>query len=286
MDDHRGPIRQPDLDLEAFYKGPRYTFNFYGFGNETELMDNKRSYFRVKANDLFLSPGISRAWQKSLLRFGLQYERVEVLLSQDKFVTSPLAKLDSAVFSAINFAGINGQWTYSNTGEQRYRTKGVALASGFSFINNLDNTNRRMLKINGAASVYHTFFNWLTFSHRTGASTIFGDYEFYQASTLGGNYNLRGYWRSRFAGRSAFYQNTDLRIALANLKGYVVRGKFGFFGFFDDGRVWLKDEHSSKLHTGYGGGIFLLPYNSAALSLFYAKSNEVSMVTLRTGFFF
>ncbi|MES1222049.1 MAG: hypothetical protein ABUT20_41520, partial [Bacteroidota bacterium] len=45
-----------DLDLNAYYKGPRYTFNYYGYGNETELNDNDRSYFRVKANDLYTSP--------------------------------------------------------------------------------------------------------------------------------------------------------------------------------------------------------------------------------------
>jgi hypothetical protein len=279
-------FRKWDLDLDAYYKGPRYTFNYYGFGNETALMGGTKSFFRVKANDLFFSPGISRTWQQSQLRFGLQYERVEVLRSQDKFITTPESNLDSAVFSDLNFAGINGQWTFSNNNEERYRKKGVQFTTGFSYTHNLDNTDRRMLKINGAVSFYHTFFNWLTFAHRTGASTISGDYEFYQASTLGGNQNLRGYWRSRFAGRSAFYQNTDLRISLGNLRGYVVRGKLGIFGFIDDGRVWIKDEHSSTIHTGYGGGVFLLPYNSATLSLYYASSNEASMITLRTGFFF
>jgi hypothetical protein len=275
-----------DLDANAYYKGPRYSFNYYGFGNETELQGNNKSYFRVKANDLFFSPGISRTWKKSTVRFGLQYDHVKVLSSQNKFVTSPGSKLDSSVFSSINFSGINGQWTYSVTDHEKYRKKGFKFTGGFSFLDNLDNTDRKLLNLHGAASVYHTFFNWLTFAHRTGASTIFGDYEFYQANTLGGNQNLRGYWRNRFAGKSSFYQNTELRASLCNLKGYVVRGQFGIFGFVDDGRVWIKNENSSKLHTGYGGGIFLVPYNVGSLTLYYSGSEEATMVTLRAGFFF
>ena len=276
-----------DFDLNAHYKGPRYTFNYYGSGNETELNGNDRSYFRVKANDLYASPGISRTWKSSYLRFGLQYENVEVLHSQDKFVTTPESKLDSSVFSSIDFAGVNGEWTISNVADQKYRRKGMEFTSGFSYFHNLDNTDRNMLKLSGAVSVYQPIFKWLTFSHRTGGSTIFGEYEFYQASRLGGSENLRGYWRDRFTGKTSFYQNSELRISFGNLRGYVIRGQIGVFGFFDDGRVWVKDDNSDNgLHTGYGGGIFLMPYNKAALTLYYASSKEKSIITLKSGFFF
>lgn len=279
-------FRKWDLDIAAFYKGPRYTFNYYGFGNETELNGNDRNYFRTKGNDLHFSPGVSRAWKFTNLKFGLQYENIEILRSQNKFATSPGSQLDSSVFSSINFAGINGEWTYSSAGNETTRTKGVQLTGGFSFLNNLDNTSRKLLKLNGAVSVYHTFFRRLIFAHRTGAATIFGDYEFYQANTLGGDQNLRGFYRNRFAGKSSFYQNTDLRLILCDLKGYVVRGKLGIFGFVDDGRVWVKNDNSSELHTGYGGGIFLVPYKLAVLSLFYGASDEANIITLRAGVFF
>jgi hypothetical protein len=88
-----------DFDLNSFYKGPRYTFNYYGSGNETELHGYPRSFFRVKANNFYISPGISRTWKCNYLRFGLQYETVKILTSQDKFVITPQAKLDSNIFS-------------------------------------------------------------------------------------------------------------------------------------------------------------------------------------------
>jgi hemolysin activation/secretion protein len=113
-----------------------------------------------------------------------------------------------------------------------------------------------------------------------------GDYEFYQANTLGNSENLRGYWRTRFAGRSSVYQNTELRFNLATLRGYVFRGKLGLLGFFDDGRVWIKEENSSTMHMGYGGGIYYLPYNMMAFTAYFSTSKEASFATLRAGFFF
>ena len=275
-----------DLDMNAFLKGPRYTFNYYGLGNETQLNGHDRSYFRVKANDFYINPGISRSWRSSYLRFGLQYETVEILNSQGKFASSPEAKLDSNIFSVIHYAGVNGGWNFFNAGLERYPTKGFHLNAGFSFLNNLDDTKRKLLRIHGQATIYYPLFRTLIFSHRTGASTIFGDYEFYQASALGGHENLRGYWRDRFAGRTNFYQNTELRLSIANLKGYAIRGRLGIFGFVDDGRVWIEDETSSQLHVGYGGGIFFIPYNLTSLTLYYSGSKEVNMFTVKAGFFF
>ncbi len=275
-----------NLDLNSFCKGPRYTFNYYGLGNETKLNGHHRSYFRVKGYNFYVSPGVSRTWKSNFLRFGLQYESVNIIASDDKFVGTPGAKLDSSTFSLIHFAGVNGEWNFFNAGEERYPTKGFHFNTNFSYLNNLNNTDRKLLKVNGSASVYYTFAKKLTFAHRTGAGTIFGDYEFYQANSLGSDQNLRGFWRSRFAGKSGFYQNTELRYSMTDLRGYFLRGKLGLFGFVDDGKVWVENESSSNLHFGYGGGIFLSPYNLTSLNIYYSGSKERNMVTLRAGFFF
>lgn len=273
-----------DLDINAFYKGPRYTFFYYGLGNEIELNGRQRPFFRVKANDFYISPGTSRTWGSHSLRFGLQFESVEVLRNQDKFVTSPSSDVDPSIFSVRNFAGVNGKWDFFNAGNIKYPTRGFHLNAGFSFLNNLT-VDRRFVKLGGSATIYHTFFKFLTFAHRTGVATNVGDFDFYHGNALGLDNNLRGFWKSRFTGRSSFYQNTELRLRAAQLKGYYLRGTLGFYGFIDDGRVWQTDETSSTLHVGYGGGVYFLPYNALSLTLFYAKSKEVSALTVKAGFF-
>ncbi len=275
-----------DLDINAFYKGPRYTLFYYGMGNNTGLNGNERRFYRTKANNFYANPGISRTWRSSQIRFGLQYESVEILQNQNKFITSSLSGVDPGVFDVRNFAGVNGRWDFFNAGRRMYPTNGFHLTTGFSFMNNLNNTDRQFLNLNGSATFYHTFFKALTVAHRTGAATNFGEFDFYHANSLGLDHSLRGYWKSRFTGKTSFYQNTEVRLAAAQLKGYYVRGTLGFYGFVDDGRVWLKNEKSSKMHVGYGGGAYFLPYNLTSLTLFYSKSQETSAITLRAGFFF
>ncbi|HET9825013.1 MAG TPA: ShlB/FhaC/HecB family hemolysin secretion/activation protein, partial [Chitinophagaceae bacterium] len=274
-----------DFDLDAFFKGPRYTFRFYGWGNETQLNNHSRSFFKVKANDFYVSPGISRTWERNYFRFGPQYEAVEVLQDPTKFVNQPAPNIDSNIFSVQHFIGVNGKWNLFTAKDLRYPTKGLHLTAGVSYLNNIDKSTDQ-LKLRGSVGFYYTFFKRLTFAHRTGGETNFGKYYFYHAATIGMEETLRGFWKSRFTGDNSFYQNTELRLRIANLRGYYLRGKLGIFGFLDDGRVWVDGEQSSTLHVGYGGGIYFVPYNLISLNLFYATSKETNMVTLRAGFFF
>ena len=274
-----------DLDIYSFYKGPRYTFNYYGLGNEVTIGDFSQSYYRVKANNLYVNPGVSRTFHFSTLRFGLRYESVEILQDENKFAGTPDAELEDDVFSLKHFAGPDVEWHFLKIDDPRYPKKGVHLQAALSAVGNLSDMDRQLLTTGGSLVFYHTFFRKLTLAHRTGAATSFGEYEFYQANTLGGAKNLRGYWRNRFAGRTSFYQNTELRLAIADLKGYTLRGKFGITAFLDDGRVWIEDENSSKLHIGYGGGIFFMPFRFNTINVYYSSSDEASMITLKVGFF-
>jgi hypothetical protein len=255
-------------------------------GNETALNGHDKSYFRAKANHLYINPGVSRTIGSHFIRGGLQFQAVELLKSQGKFVMSPKSDLDSSAFSRKRFAGINAEWVFSNIQDEKYQRDGFKVQAGISYLSNLHKVNSSFVRINTAFTFYHSFSKKFTVAHRTGGSAIFGDHEFYHGATLGGEENLRGYWRTRFNGKYSFYQNTELRLALANLKGYVVRGKLGVFGFFDDGRVWVENDNSQKLHYGYGGGVLFAPHNLKVFTLYYGRSPEADLVTLRANFFF
>jgi hemolysin activation/secretion protein len=150
----------------------------------------------------------------------------------------------------------------------------------------LEENSRAFLNMKADAKIVFPVTKGLIFAHRTGGATNVGDFEFYQSNTVGGLELMRGYWRSRFSGKTSFYQNTELRLQLASLKGYVFRGIIGVYGFFDDGRVWVKNDSSHTLHTSYGGGIYFIPFNIVALNLTYGISKEASVFTVRTGFLF
>lgn len=109
-----------------------------------------------------------------------------------------------------------------------------------------------------------------------------GDFEIPQAQYLGFKQNLRGYRYQRFAGRTRTYNNSELRIGLANLNLFFVKGPFGILGFHDAGRVWMDGEESGTWHKGYGGGIWLAPFAKLVVTGVMMYSNEEKGLPLVT----
>jgi hemolysin activation/secretion protein len=123
---------------------------------------------------------------------------------------------------------------------------------------------------------------------RAGGSVNFGDYQFFQASSLGGSTNLRGFRSTRFSGDASFYQNTEFRFKLFNFSNYISKGEFGILAFNDVGRVWLEGESSNVWHHGYGGGLWVSPFSVAVLTACYERSKDEpgGLFTLRFRFLF
>jgi hypothetical protein len=268
------------------YKAPSFVVNFYGYGNDTKLGNNDKNFYRTRATSFLFNPAASRTWRNNEFNAGLIYNSVKVEVPDNKFINQPIPGIDSSIFQTKYFTGANAAYTFNNADNPKNPTRGIRIHGSASYIRNLKEGNRDFAHLTSNFSFYYSPFKNIILAHRTGAATNIGDYEFYQANTLGGQENLRGYWRTRFTGRSSFYQNTDIRWKIADLKGYVLRGTLGVYGFLDDGRVWIKEESSDELHTGYGGGVYFIPYNRLAINLSYASSREVNVFTFRTGFLF
>ncbi len=126
----------------------------------------------------------------------------------------------------------------------------------------------------------------LTLATRFGGTANFGDYEFFQAATLGGLANLRGYGRTRFAGQQSAYNNTEVRVQLVRIRSYLLPATFGVLGFHDVGRVWAPGEGSRTWHRGYGPGLWLAPTPQVVLAAMYGFSPEGRLPLVRLGFFF
>ncbi len=292
-----------DLDLTANIKAPNFALNFYGYGNETQLFTVgntviQKSFYIVRSSGFLINPSASREWKNNLFKAGLFYQKVRIQSNSNKFISTVFPVTDP-IFSDKYFTGANASYTFNSVGKQKNPQFGFAFHLGASYTVNLNNTKRDFFNFNGYAKTYLPIFKGLVFAHRTGFATNTGatktgnNYEFYQANAIGGSDNLRGHWRTRFTGQTSFYQNTELRLQLAKLKGYFFMGKLGIFGFFDDGRVWVKNDpsvfprtSSDKIHIGYGGGIYFVPFNMLALNISYGVSDEVNVFAIRTGFFF
>ena len=115
----------------------------------------------------------------------------------------------------------------------------------------------------------------LTLRLKGGYSQTYGDIPFYQLSAIGQQANNRGFRRNRFIGDSAAFLNSDLGLYLGNIGNSVIPLKFGIYGLYDTGRVWVDGVTSSTWHNSYGGGFFIVPYFEALiLHLIYVRSDQ------------
>ena len=160
--------------------------------------------------------------------------------------------------------------------------KGINWTTTFRYNSGIGNNSyKSVTQLNSDFAFYVSLAkDWLVWANRIGGGVTMGDnFEFFQAQYLGNDDNLRGYRKERFAGRSKFYNQTELRLKLANLKTYLFPAAFGIFGFVDVGRVWVKNDNVSKMATGYGGGFWFSPLRRMVITAGYALSTEDGIPT-------
>jgi len=58
----------------------------------------------------------------------------------------------------------------------------------------------------------------------------------------------------------------DLKAKLFSLNSYILPGDIGLIGFYNIGRVGVKEEKSRTYHGAFGGGFYFLPYKLFLIS--------------------
>jgi hypothetical protein len=276
-----------DMHVAAEVNAPDYVFNYFGLGNETVLLQKNRNFNRVRSEQYNLLLGVNRTFQKKFTwDFSIGYQNIQVEKTPGRFISDPRAKVDSTLFSVKHFGFVQLGYRIDNTNNHLYPTKGVRLQTDLGVNQTLKDGKQNFPYLHLSLAGYATAGN-VTFAMRSGISTIFSNkFEFYQANTLGGTTNLRGYRRTRFSGRTSAYENAEIRWKLGTTNLYIIKGHIGLLAFGDLGRVWLSTETSKKWHWGYGGGFWILPYNKLAFTITYGISEEDQLFNLRAGFLF
>jgi outer membrane protein assembly factor BamA len=274
-----------DVLLQGRLNQPNYVLNFYGLGNNTELVSKSRTFNRVRISQGMVRTGLQRtlnAKHTISLLAELESNRVENL--DKRFVSATNPALDSSQFERHHWLGGTAAYTFSTINRPLFPTKGVIW----------NNTSRYLYTARQSDDFFNqeasfAFFLPLggtVFAARIGGATLWGEPQFFQYNQLSGLENLRGYRRGRFTGKSMVYNNNEWRIPLTNFRTYLVAGKLGLSLFVDNGRVWMPDEDSNRWHWGYGGGVWMLPFGRVAFSAHYGISSEDKVFTVRSGFLF
>ena len=266
-----------DLNLHFIIKDPRYTQNYFGLGNETEQVSDDKDFNRVRIGQIGFHPELSKTFNNNTFSAGLFYQKYNIEDTEGRFISDlPGNGLDPEIFETQDYAGLNVRHQIDTRDSKTLPTRGIYWNTNASFYYDLDHATKTFNQLSSDLSLFLSFRkpHRAVLALRIGGSMNMGDYEFFQANSLGGTSNLRGYRSTRYSGDANIYQNTEFRFKLFDFSTYLAKGEFGIIGFNDVGRVWLDGENSNRWHHGYGGGIWISPFSISVISATFERSKD------------
>jgi hypothetical protein len=285
-------IGNSDLLLRANVKAPINVTNFFGLGNDTKFdktKPGKIQYYRARYDMVDFSALLRRqlqSWMRVTYGPAFQYFHLEQKENIGKFISTPgVSGLNPAtLYDKKSFAGAQVGLDINSKNSQAMPTRGFVLDGGVRSLFGLNGNSNNVTQVHTDMRLFASFKTkaTLVYAFRLGVGHNFGKFEFPQAQYLGGTENLRGYRRDRFAGRTMFYNNSEIRLKIADFKTYLFPGSFGVFVFNDVGRVWADDQKSQDWHVGNGGGIWLSPIRRFVITAAFTRSKEEKALPLVT----
>ncbi|WP_294243166.1 BamA/TamA family outer membrane protein [uncultured Chryseobacterium sp.] len=264
-----------DAGIDALYTTPYFARTFFGLGNETEYDKDAvdRNYNRVRISQFKFAPSVSTtSWLNLKHQFQLNFEHAKVQRTDDRFVAvSP--DVNPAVYDGQQFAGANYTFSFKNLDNQAFPTLGLELMLNAGWKANIKEFDRNFATFQGTLNVFHRIDKRgrFVFANSSNAMIINNNnFEFYQAAAIGGNNAMRAYRNERFAGKSYFVNNSEVRWDFGRIRNRIVPVNMGILVGYDIGRVWMDRETSDKWHQGVGAGFWMniLEMFSARLDYF------------------
>ncbi len=274
-----------NFELNSYFTTKRFRYNFFGFGNETINPEEELglSFNRAGLQEFKLDAGLAF----HMLRFKALYESYKLLQSEDRFFTTNA--FGPEIFELQQYVGAETSAEYSHDDAEDFPTKAIyfGLTAGYKLNPQLSDNRFGYFSFKAGFSHKVIPSGDLVFGSVAEVKTNFGNnYFFYHSPSIGSQNGLRGYRDQRFAGKTYFYQSSDLRLRVKKFITAVAPVTFGIYGGFDYGRVWEPEEVSSVWHTSQGGGIWVGGYNYLSLSAGYFTSDEGNMFQIGFGFGF
>jgi len=268
-------IRGASLHLELIKT--QLLFNdYYGFGNTTTISDEleDKEYYETAEEFYIFRPSLHfKIFSKASVGLGLAYTVSDISIDNPAlFLDNHLGEYGLGRFERLS---LFGTLTYDSRDNAANPHKGIYLHFESSYTPNVFDSRYGYLKNRFDFRYYLPLKpEHITLALRAGGSGVFGDYPFFEAAFLGGGSDLRGYRRKRFAGDAALFGQAELRTYIGKWN-IIMPGRFGIHLFIDGGKVFVNGITSDKIHTTYGGGLFIaLAKRMVSTSLTIAKSQE------------
>ncbi|WP_310391784.1 hypothetical protein [Hymenobacter sp.] len=294
---HRHAIGRVDAGGALSYGNYFPFYNFFGLGNDTRLDQTQydNNFYRARYRGVTVNGFLERIFfQRSVVRVGPSYEYYVT----DFAPTSYLGVLNQTPgtddirpnTSTQRLLGLSAVFDLDLRDRQAFARRGVRLRAQHDTYRQLSGNERTFGLTQGFAEYYGTARLGLpvTLVLKGGGARNYGpdaDIPFYKFASLGLREGLRGYYRNRFSGDASLYLNSELRLALGQVKNGFLPFYYGVFGFYDRGRVYYEGASPGGWRAGYGGGFYLAPVvETLALTFSYQQSAENTLLQFGLGF--
>lgn len=282
-------IGSTNLEIKSTLQQGGLVDNFFGLSNESKYFQEKGiDYYRIRYENQSFSASLKNQFNKLTIFYGLAMDIWEIKKNQNRFIQT-FAPPNSDIYNDKTYFGVKTGFVLDNRNNKVFTTHGMLWNVEATFQKGIDTDFKdHYINLKTDLSFYYTFKlpAIVSLATRFGGGINFADFELYQANSLGGLSNLRGFRKSRFSGKSSFYNNTEIRVKVLNIKTYLFPAYAGILAFNDIGRVWNPKENSDKWHHGYGGGLWVSPFNLIVISGTYGLSEEDKVVSVKVGMFF
>ncbi|MEO6520775.1 MAG: BamA/TamA family outer membrane protein [Mucilaginibacter sp.] len=292
--DFKQVVGKNDLIIDVLSKGPNYTSNFFGLGNESVFVNEKPfklKYYQNIYNYQEANIRLKHDYGNWIASVGItaQYYNGDQEDNLSRFLSAyNQLHPNENVFAPTGYAGLAGTVSFDT------RDKGTLPHRGIYWRTDITGMRGFGSKANNYGQATSEFTLYLNpdrdsvfvIAARFGGGTTVGNAAYYQQIKLGGNEGLRGFNFERFTGKSMAYNNIELRLKMFDFVSYVTPGTIGIIAFNDVGRVWIPGENSNKWHDGYGGGIYFIPAELILIQGVVGHSSEGTYPYISAGFRF
>lgn len=259
---------------------------FFGFGNETSDDDGGvEDFFETRQVQVNFTPSLRYLLSPRVEIFGGSRVTYSSTSDDDDTLLKRLSPYGAGDFGQLGFfAGFDL--------DTRDRTMlygpGMHLRLQGSVFPGVWDVDETFGAVEGEMAGYVGLGRRSLLALRVGGKNVFGTFPFHEAAYIGGNTTVRGYDPARFAGDASVFANGELRWTVGEATALLFRGEYGLFIFGDVGRVFSdEDDHSTKWHPSFGGGVSLSAVERSILwSLTVAHGEEQTSVFLLAGFSF
>jgi len=239
---------------------------FYGYGNDTELIDPSLSL--VERDEVLAQVQLRYSFNSTgMLAFGpvVEYVKPDVPSGSPAAIDAPLGT------DPFGQLGARADLTIDRTDVMPEKQSGYGVDVGVSAYPAAWDAVESFGEVHALARLFIPV-GWPTIALRAGGQQNWGAFPLHESAFIGGRWTLRGFRWNRFSGDASAFGAAELRVPLLRMT-LLTRGHLGAVGFTDVGRVWMDHDSAGDWHTGVGGGLWFGSLGRQ-VSVTYAKGDE------------